>query len=171
MRYFKPRFFVFLLLVSLMFQIFSPVTAEAFTNVPNLVTRPAASYFSETPASFQGVTFDVRDDVVQVDRQLGSAFQSKLKLYDELTKPDFETDISPQDKLKFQAMIKKSDISSVYSRYGKGTVLFDKTNNLAVKVVDDTPLGNQPQPAMHMLHCHRRRSMNYCLIFVSQCRV
>ena len=141
MRYFKPKFYVFLLLVSLMFQIFSPITVEAFTNVGNLVNRPAGDYFSETPASFQGVTFDVRDDVVQVDRQLGSAFQSKLKLYNELTKPNYETDISPQDKLKLQAMIKKSDISSVYSKYRKGTVLFDKTNNLAVKVVDDTPLG------------------------------
>lgn len=127
LRYFKPRIFVFLLLVSFIFQISSPVTAEVFTNVPNLVTRPAVEYFTETPASFQEVTFDVRDDVVQVDKQLGSDFQSKLKLYDELTKPNYEIDISPQDKLKFQAMIKKSDISSVYSRYARGTILFDKT--------------------------------------------
>lgn len=141
MRHFKPRFFALLLLVSLVFQIFSPAKAEAFTSAANLVTRPTGRYFSETPASFQEVTFDVRDDVVQVDRQLGSAFQSKLKLYDELTKPNYETDISGQDKLKLQAMIKKSDFSSVYSGYAKGTILFDKTNNLAVKVVDDTPLG------------------------------
>lgn len=149
MRRFKPRFFAFLLLVLLILQIFTPAIAEAgtknievaVTNAANPITRPTAAYLAETPASFQRVTFKVRDDVVQVDKKLGNDFQSKLKLYDELTKPNSETGILPQDKLKMHALVKKSEFSSIYSRYEKGTVLYDRTNNLAVKVVDDTPVG------------------------------
>lgn len=95
MGHFKRRIFVLLIMISFIFQIFSFATVEAdtksieaaVTNAASPLTKPTAAYFAETPASYQEVTFKVRDDVVQVDKKLGSAFQSKLKLYDELPSP------------------------------------------------------------------------------------
>lgn len=131
----KKRFFTLLIAISFLFSVFAPCALAASPLFPLPI-----SFIRDTPASFQNVTYEVKEGVVEVDGKLGNAFQTKVKLYDELTNPGYESSILPREKLKSMGMVKKSDFYSVISQYEKGMVLLDKTNNLAVKVIDDVTL-------------------------------